>query len=62
MKIINYIHIGDEIKNLDDMSSEEKQEIAKALNAQALKFLGYEMHTNDKGDSDIGKKNGERKK
>ena len=41
MKIINLIHIGDEVKNLDELTSEEKSRIAKALNAQALKPLGY---------------------
>lgn len=49
MKIINLIHIGDEVKNLDELSLEEKKRIAKALNAQALKSLGYvESSTKDK--------------
>lgn len=49
MKIVNLIHIGDEVKNLDELSPEEKKRIAKALNAQALIPLGYIMSsTNDK--------------
>jgi len=43
MKIVNLIHIGDEVKNLDDMSPEERSEIARALNIQALKPLGYAL-------------------
>lgn len=41
MKIINLIHIGEEVKDLDQMSPEEKSRIAVALNMQALKPLGY---------------------
>lgn len=41
MKIINLIHIGDEVRNLEEMSPEEKREVAYRLNAQALKPLGY---------------------
>ena len=43
MKIVNLIHIGDEVKNLDQMSPEERERIAIALNTQALKQLGYVM-------------------
>ncbi len=49
MKIINLIHIGEEVKNLEELSPEEKIQIAKALNAQALKPLGYTVNlTKDK--------------
>lgn len=48
MKIVNLIHIGDEIKNLDQMSPEERSKIAKALNIQALKPLGYDISAKDK--------------
>lgn len=48
MKIVNLIHIGDEVKNLDQMSPEEKVKIANALNAQALKPLGYAVSAKDK--------------
>lgn len=49
MKIINLIHIGEEVKNLEELSPEEKTQIAKALNAQALKPLGYAVNlTKDK--------------
>jgi hypothetical protein len=48
MKIVNLIHIGDEVKNLDHMSPEERTEIAKALNIQALKPLGYAVCAKDK--------------
>lgn len=41
MKIVNLIHIGDEVKNLDEMSPKERNEVAVALNIQALKPLGY---------------------
>lgn len=45
MKIINLIHIGDEVKNMDELTPEEKARIAIALNNQALKPLGYVMRT-----------------
>ncbi len=41
MKIVNLIHIGDEVKNLEELTPEEKARVAEALNAQALKPLGY---------------------
>lgn len=41
MNIVNLIHIGDEVKNLDTMSQEERKEIARALNRQALEAIGY---------------------
>ncbi len=41
MKIVNLIHIGDEVRNLDAMTPEERQEIAMALNRQALEAVGY---------------------
>lgn len=43
MNIVNLIHIGDEVFNLDDMSQEEKAKIAAQLNKQALESLGYKM-------------------
>ena len=43
MKIINLIHIGDEVKNWDELSQKEKIEVSKKLNTQALKPLGYAM-------------------
>lgn len=41
LNIVNLIHIGDEVKNLDSLSPEERKEIATALNTQALTALGY---------------------
>ena len=41
MRIVNLIHIGDEVKSLDEMSTEERREIAIKLNTQALTPLGY---------------------
>lgn len=41
MKIVNLIHIGDEIFNFDEMSQEDKNRIAEHLNKQALEPLGY---------------------
>lgn len=43
MKIVNLIHIGDEVKNLDEMNERERREIAVKLNIQALTPLGYVM-------------------
>lgn len=43
MNIVNLLHIGDEVKNFDDMSEEERREFARALNAQALRNLGYQQ-------------------
>ena len=49
MKIVNLIHIGDEVKNMDEMTPEERRKIANILNAQALKPLGYAVsNTKDK--------------
>lgn len=42
MTIVNLIHVGDEVKNLDSMSREERQKIAQTLNEQALRTMGYE--------------------
>lgn len=41
MKIVNLIHIGDEVKNMDELAPEERRRVANILNAQALKPLGY---------------------
>ena len=46
MRIVNLIHIGDEVKNLDEMTKEERREIAIKLNIQALTPLGYIMTKN----------------
>ena len=43
MKIVNLIHIGDKVKNFDEMNPEEKCRIAIALNIQALQPLGYDV-------------------
>lgn len=43
MKIVNLIHIGNEVKNLDELSEEERREIAIKLNKQALETLGYAL-------------------
>ena len=43
MRIVNLIHIGEEVKNLDEMSEAERREIAIKLNIQALEPLGYAM-------------------
>ncbi len=41
MNIVNIIHIGDKVVNWDQLSKEEKQELAVKLNTQALATLGY---------------------
>lgn len=41
INIVNLIHIGDEVKNLDTMNPEERKAIAQALNQQALEAIGY---------------------
>ena len=41
MKIVNLIHMGDEVKNLDELSEEERREIGRRLNEQSLRALGY---------------------
>lgn len=43
MKIVNLIYIGDEVRNLNNMSLDERRVIAEKLNAQALQPLGYEL-------------------
>lgn len=43
MKIVNIIHIGNEVKNMDELSDEERREIAIKLNIQALESLGYAL-------------------
>lgn len=41
MRIVNLIHIGDQVLSLDDMDTMKKAEIALRLNEQSLKTLGY---------------------
>lgn len=41
MKIINYICIGDTVRRFDELSENEKKEIATKLNEQALTAIGY---------------------
>lgn len=41
MRIVNLIHIGDQVLSLDDMDPMKKAEIALRLNEQSLKTLGY---------------------
>ena len=41
MRIVNLIHIGDQVLSLDDMAPMKKAEIALRLNEQSLKTLGY---------------------
>ena len=41
MRIVNLIHIGDQVLSLDDMDPMKKAEIALRLNDQSLKTLGY---------------------
>ena len=41
MRIVNLIHIGDQVLSLDDMDPMKKAEIALRLNKQSLKTLGY---------------------
>lgn len=41
MRIVNLIHIGDQVLSLDDMDPMKKTEIALRLNEQSLKTLGY---------------------
>lgn len=48
MNIVNLIHIGDEVRNMDDLTPEEKEEIALKLNIQALTPLGYVLRTKSK--------------
>lgn len=48
MNIVNIIHIGEEVHNLEDLSPEKRQEIAGKLCLQALRPLGYELAKRDK--------------
>lgn len=41
MNIVNYICIGDTIRNFNDLTPEERKEIATKLNEQALTAIGY---------------------
>lgn len=41
MRIVNLIHIGDQVLSMDEMDPVKKAEIAHRLNAQSLKTLGY---------------------
>ena len=41
MRIVNLIHIGDQVLSLDDMDPMKKTEIALRLNEHSLKTLGY---------------------
>ena len=41
MNILNYICIGDTVRNFKDLSPKEKKEIASKLNEQALTAIGY---------------------
>lgn len=41
MRIVNLIHIGEQVLSLDDMDPRQKAEIALRLNEQSLKTLGY---------------------
>ena len=41
MNIVNYICIGDTIRNFKDLTQEERKEIATKLNEQALSAIGY---------------------
>lgn len=47
MKIINLIHIGDEVRNIAEMSLEEKNEMSLKLNIQALEPLGYQLRNQE---------------
>ena len=44
MRIVNLIHIGDQVLSLDDMDPMKKTEIALRLNEQSLKTLGYALY------------------
>lgn len=48
MNIVNLIRIGDEVRNMADLSQKERQEIALQLSVQALKPLGYVLEGNVK--------------
>lgn len=54
MNLVNLIYIGDEVKNLDDMSREEREKAAEELNGQALRRLGYRPETEEKAGKRIG--------
>lgn len=41
MNIVNYICIGDTVRNFKDLTPEQKKEIATKLNEQALTAIGY---------------------
>ena len=42
MRIVNLIHIGDQVLSLDDMDPMKKAEIALRLNEQSLKICSQE--------------------
>lgn len=41
MRIVNVIHVGEKEVNFDELTNEEKKEIAEKLNNQALGSIGY---------------------
>lgn len=41
VKIINLLHKGNEILNLEDMSCKERKETAEKLTCQAMELIGY---------------------
>lgn len=43
MTITNLIHIGREVKKLEELTIEERKMIAEKLNVQALEPLGYKQ-------------------
>lgn len=48
MKIINYICIGDKVIDMATLTPEERKEIGRKLNEQALTAIGYKKKTPDK--------------
>ncbi|WHH59588.1 hypothetical protein [Petroclostridium sp. X23] len=49
LKVISRVWINDELKNMDDLTPEEKAEVAAKLNKQALEALGYKVKEKDVG-------------
>lgn len=40
LTIVNYIHIGNEVFNMEELPEERRKEIGRQLNHQALRAIG----------------------
>lgn len=47
LNIVNYIIIGEKTVRFDELTKEEKREVANKLNEQALTAVGYKKDTKE---------------